>query len=58
MCRTTNNPASKDCKQSASEILNVPAVAEFRLNVRDATSAMVLLMPAIETELSGDASLA
>jgi hypothetical protein len=55
MCRTTNYPASKDCKQSASQKLNVPAVAEFRLNVRDAITAMVLLTPAMETELSGDA---
>jgi hypothetical protein len=42
----------------ASEILNVPAVPEFRLNVRDAISAMVLITPAMDAEMSGDASLA
>jgi cell fate (sporulation/competence/biofilm development) regulator YmcA (YheA/YmcA/DUF963 family) len=49
---------AKDCKNLASEIFNVPAVAEFRLKVRDAISAMVLITPAMDTEMSGDASLA
>ena len=49
---------SKNCKNSASDMVNVPAVAELLWNVRDATSAMVLSTPAMETEIRGDASLA
>jgi hypothetical protein len=46
---------AKNGKKLASEILNVSAVAEFRVSVRDAKSAIVLLMPAMETEMNGDA---
>jgi hypothetical protein len=49
---------ANDCKNFVSEIVNVLAVAEVRLNVRDAISAMVMIMPAMDTEMSGDASLA
>jgi hypothetical protein len=49
---------AKDCKKSSSDRLNVPAVAELRRNVRDAMSVMVLFTPAMDTEISVDASLA
>jgi hypothetical protein len=54
----SGNEVAKDCKNLASEILNVPAIAIFRLNVRDPISAMVLITPAMDTEMSGAASLA
>jgi hypothetical protein len=38
--------------------LNVVPDAELRLNVRDDRSAMVLSTPAMDTEMSGEASLA
>ena len=50
--------SAKRCKKSSSEILNVVADAELRLKVRDNRSAMVLSTPAMDTEMSGDASLA
>jgi hypothetical protein len=50
--------AANDCKKSSSEMWNVFEFAECRLNVRDAVSAIVFLMPAMETDTRGDASLA
>ena len=49
--------AAKDCKNSVSEIWNVCCVALCLLNVREDMSAMRLSMPAIETEIEGEASL-
>jgi hypothetical protein len=50
--------AEKECKKSSSEMWNVFEVAEFRLKVRDAVSAIVFLVPAMETDTRGEASLA
>lgn len=47
---------AKVCKKSSSEIAKVLVLAVVRLKVRDAMSAMVLWVPAMETEMSGDAS--
>jgi hypothetical protein len=48
----------KICKNSASEMANVSAVAVLRWKVRDAVSAIVLSVPAMETDIRGEASLA
>jgi hypothetical protein len=50
--------AEKECKKFSSEMWNVFEVAEFRLKVRDAVSAIVFLVPAMETDTRGEASLA
>jgi hypothetical protein len=46
-----------ECKNVSSVIRNVSGAAEWRLKVRDAMSAILLLTPAMETEMSGEASL-
>ena len=46
------------CKNSLSEIWNVAVLAVLRWKVREATSAIRLLSPAMDTEINGDASLA
>jgi hypothetical protein len=48
----------KVCKKSSSLLVKVAASAVFRWNVRDAMSAMRFSMPAMDTEIRGDASLA
>jgi hypothetical protein len=46
------------CKNSVSEMVNVAAATECLLKVREATSAIRFLMPAMEMEIRGEASLA
>jgi hypothetical protein len=46
------------CWSGSSEMWNVFEVAEFWLKVRDAVSAIVFLVPAMETDTRGEASLA
>jgi hypothetical protein len=48
----------KVCKKSRSGMANVLVVAEFRWKVREAVSAIVFCVPAMDTDISGDASLA
>jgi hypothetical protein len=48
---------AKVCKNSLSETLKVVALAVLRWNVREATSAIQFLSPAMDTEIWGDASL-
>jgi hypothetical protein len=45
------------CKNSSSETVNVVVLAVLRWNVREAASAIRLLSPAMDTEISGEASL-
>jgi hypothetical protein len=49
---------AKVCKKLLSSIVNVAALAVFRWNVREAMSAMRFSTPAMDTEISGEASLA
>jgi hypothetical protein len=50
--------AEKECKNSLSEIWKVSAIAECLWKVWDAVSAIVLSVPAMETDTRSDASLA
>ena len=50
------NDSEKERKKSASENWNVSDFAAVRLKVRDARSAIWLSVPAIDTEMRGDAS--
>ena len=50
--------SEKSCKNSVSEMANVLAATECRLKVREATSAIRFLTPAMETKIRGEASLA
>ena len=47
----------KRCKKSSSGRVNVSLVAVLQWKVHDAISAILLLMPAMEWEMSRDASL-
>lgn len=51
------NVAANRCKKSMSDVSKVLRWAECRLNVREAMSAILLSVPAMETETSGEASL-
>jgi hypothetical protein len=52
------NEVAKDCKNWSSERRKVSDVADSPRNVREATSAIVLSTPAMESEIRGEASLA
>jgi hypothetical protein len=51
----SGNTEANMCKNLLSPILNVLLLTECWLNVRDATSAIKFLMPAIETKVRGEA---
>jgi hypothetical protein len=52
------NEVANICKKSSSDMAKVLSATACRLNVRDATSAIRLSTPAMETEMRGDASFA